>query len=676
VARRLAFLIGNRKFRPDSGLLPLQGPVNDVAALARLLRDPERGKFEVIEFLDKSHYEVLPDLEQALGSASAGDFLLIYYSGHGMLARNGGLCLATANTRANALRTTSIPTLHLHDLVQESDSNQVLLILDCCYSGAAYDGVRGDVVTALHVVEDARGFYIITASSNTQTARETARPADGLVMGHFTAALVTGIETGAADQGRKGRILLSDLRHYLTQVITGSTPHFFDRKASGDPLISLSPATAAPLLEAGQSAADASGKIVLAALPALAAAVTHRDYNVIRSAADALGSIGPAAVKAVPALTMALAMSRPGSFHAVLTDPSGGDYSRASWQSVADALRKIGPDAVPALTTALGGSDGAVRRSAAEALGNLGLAAVKAVPALVEALNDPDIELRCDAAKALGNIGPDAAAGVPALAAALAVAHCEERAALDKDGGNYAVWRQLYQTAADALRKIGPDAVSTLTAALKDPDKIVRRGAANALRVVGPGAAKAVSALAAALDDPDIELRCDAAEALGNIGSDAVPALVAILNDPNDRVRLYGASALENLGPDAVTAVPALAAALNDRHPQVRWLAADALGKIGPAAADVVPALAATLKDPEEVVRRSASDALRKIEPAGYALPALSAALHDPDDAGHRTFDLEPPTTPLLAVGTPIAERPPHRSERAQFGHSAPTSGV
>jgi PAS domain-containing protein len=30
----------------------------------------------------------------------------------------------------------------------------------------------------------------------------------------------------------------------------------------------------------------------------------------------------------------------------------------------------------------------------------------------------------------------------------------------------------------------------------------------------------------------------------------------------------------------------------------------------------------------------------------------------------------------VLAVGTPIAERPPHRSERAQFGHSAPTSGV
>src|ERR1700730_17853900 len=33
------------------------------------------------------------------------------------------------------------------------------------------------------------------------------------------------------------------------------------------------------------------------------------------------------------------------------------------------------------------------------------------------------------------------------------------------------------------------------------------------------------------------------------------------------------------------------------------------------------------------------------------------------------------PDTNIFAVGTPIAESPPHRSERAQFGHSAPTLG-
>jgi hypothetical protein len=40
----------------------------------------------------------------------------------------------------------------------------------------------------------------------------------------------------------------------------------------------------------------------------------------------------------------------------------------------------------------------------------------------------------------------------------------------------------------------------------------------------------------------------------------------------------------------------------------------------------------------------------------------------------------QPPLTAeyqaVIAVGTLITERPPHRSERARFGHSAPTAGV
>ena len=41
------------------------------------------------------------------------------------------------------------------------------------------------------------------------------------------------------------------------------------------------------------------------------------------------------------------------------------------------------------------------------------------------------------------------------------------------------------------------------------------------------------------------------------------------------------------------------------------------------------------------------------------------------DLEGVRSYFLD-----LIAVGTPITERPPHRSERAQFGHSAPTLGA
>jgi tetratricopeptide (TPR) repeat protein len=119
-----------------------------------------------------------------------------------------------------------------------------------CYSGAVDDGLRGDVASALHVVEDGRGLYIMTASTGIQAARETEPLPNGVVMGRFTADLVNGIKTGAADQRRRGEILLSDLHYYLGKTVTGSTPQFFSRKASSDPLISLSPATAAPLLDA------------------------------------------------------------------------------------------------------------------------------------------------------------------------------------------------------------------------------------------------------------------------------------------------------------------------------------------------------------------------------------------------------------------------------------------
>ena len=87
--RRVAFPIGNQTFDPDSGLLALQGPENDISQLARLLSDPERGMFEVRKFLDEPFYKILPDIARALDSAAQGDLLLIYYSGHGRLDRAG-----------------------------------------------------------------------------------------------------------------------------------------------------------------------------------------------------------------------------------------------------------------------------------------------------------------------------------------------------------------------------------------------------------------------------------------------------------------------------------------------------------------------------------------------------------------------------------------------------------
>ena len=251
MGRRVAFLIGNQTFRPDANLPPLNGPLNDVAALSKVLGDPARGDFDVRPFPDAQSSTIKAAIEEELTTAQRGDLVLVHYAGHGKLDRVGNLCLATADTRAATLLSTSIPARHLRDLATNSDCDAVVLLLDCCYSGAAAGDLRGDVESQLRSLQDASGFYILTASSEIQTAGEAEENRDWIVMGRFTAAIVDGIGTGNADLDRDGKIFLYDLVRHVKAVVKNQTPQFLAARATGDPLIALSPLTAAALLDPG-----------------------------------------------------------------------------------------------------------------------------------------------------------------------------------------------------------------------------------------------------------------------------------------------------------------------------------------------------------------------------------------------------------------------------------------
>jgi len=117
---------------------------------------------------------------------------------------------------------------------------------------------------------------------------------------------------------------------------------------------------------------------------ALVQAFHHADRDVHRSAAKALGQLGPAAIAA---------LKRP------LADPDP-EVRR----SAVEALGWIGPKAVPDLIAALNNEAPEARRAAARALGRLGGAAKSAEAALIETVNDRNRDVRQAAAKALKNI--------------------------------------------------------------------------------------------------------------------------------------------------------------------------------------------------------------------------------------------------------------------------------
>jgi uncharacterized caspase-like protein len=96
--------------------------------------------------------------------------ILIYYSGHGKQDGAGNLHLATADTEADTLETSSIAVGTLRRLIDNYACKQVALILDCCFGGAvSKDFLKGGVDDHLKQTFHGRGIYILTASTATQT---------------------------------------------------------------------------------------------------------------------------------------------------------------------------------------------------------------------------------------------------------------------------------------------------------------------------------------------------------------------------------------------------------------------------------------------------------------------------------------------------------------------------
>jgi HEAT repeat protein len=273
----------------------------------------------------------------------------------------------------------------------------------------------------------------------------------------------------------------------------------------------------------------------------LLAATTDADQAVRQAAARVLGEIKGA--ETVTPLLTALKTK----------DETVGDHA-------SETLAKLGHSAVTPLLTAMKDEDRRVRTRAAEALTKIGTAAVGP---LLEALQDKRRDVRQSAAEALAKAGdrwaveplvtmlwdPDSDVR-QAAAESLAALGWQPMDAIER--ARETVARRAWPTAAT----LGMAAVEPLQDALQDRRQDVRRGAAEALKMLGWQStgtpvrlwlaiafdktseavalgADAVEPLLAVLERWDAEGRLKAAEILGQIRDvRVVKALVGLTNDP------------------------------------------------------------------------------------------------------------------------------------------------
>ncbi|MDD1699321.1 MAG: HEAT repeat domain-containing protein [Methanoregula sp.] len=193
-----------------------------------------------------------------------------------------------------------------------------------------------------------------------------------------------------------------------------------------------------------------------------------------------------------------------------------------------------------------------IQRRSADALGSLG--AIATMP-LLAVLNDRRLAIRLGAIEALGTIR-DPRSYKPLIYM------------LDRDRNPEVRW-----VAAIALGNLGsPDAIDPLVRALKDPDRYVRYGAAQALQILSW----------VPKDDMDLAYYCIALQdwkRVAEVGAAATGPLIDILRDHNATTRGEIVDALGEIG-DA-SSQRACELVLKDASSTVRWKAILAAKKCG-----------------------------------------------------------------------------------------------
>lgn len=202
-----ALLFCNSVFPDDPVKLPrLHGPRRDGLILWSALIDPVRGLFspEDVEVLfEGSRQDMADAAERFFAEAGTTDTLLFYYSGHGRRPPSG-LILCCRDTVASLPLATGLMADALNKMIALSSARVIIVILDCCYSGA----FKGD-----QPLQDAfagKGRFVIAATSASEEATDANERGEA---SPFTAALVAGLSGAAAVVG--DQLTLQELAKYV-----------------------------------------------------------------------------------------------------------------------------------------------------------------------------------------------------------------------------------------------------------------------------------------------------------------------------------------------------------------------------------------------------------------------------------------------------------------------------
>lgn len=206
----------------------LKSAVRDAQALHALFSDNLGGATSLLTDEDATRARLVDELTRLASESTDDDVVVIAFSGHGSDTHE----LVTFDADLTDLLATGLPLSEFTDLVSSIPARQMVVILDCCFSGGAGAKVlnarqisRGGpgglpMSTAVQLERLAgagTGRLILTAATADQEAWEDVLIGHGLLTHHLLRALL-----GANEVVRQGEVPLYELLAFVTRSVTAS----------------------------------------------------------------------------------------------------------------------------------------------------------------------------------------------------------------------------------------------------------------------------------------------------------------------------------------------------------------------------------------------------------------------------------------------------------------------
>src|SRR5262245_19877439 len=223
---RQALLVSCSTYQ-DRRFRALRSPGHDVDRLAAVLQAPEIGGYTAEVLKDEPEHVARRAVGRFFQNVRHDDIALLYISGHGIKDEHGRLFFAMHDSELGAPRSTALSAHFVRDEIDSSLCRRIVVILDCCYSGAFPAGLSsksGDLVADDQML--APGCAVLTATRSTEYAFEGGRlAAEDPQPSIFTAALIQGLATGEADLDNDGWVGLDELYRYLYDKVRAVGRH-------------------------------------------------------------------------------------------------------------------------------------------------------------------------------------------------------------------------------------------------------------------------------------------------------------------------------------------------------------------------------------------------------------------------------------------------------------------